>query len=39
MVKVLQSGDVAEAESLMTVHVGHTRGLWAGRAEDEPRSG
>jgi DNA-binding GntR family transcriptional regulator len=39
MVKVLQSGDVAGAESLMTVHVGHTRGLWVGRAEDEARSG
>jgi DNA-binding GntR family transcriptional regulator len=39
MVKVLQSGDVAKAESLMTVHVGHTRGLWVGRAEDEARSG
>jgi DNA-binding GntR family transcriptional regulator len=39
MVKVLQSGDVAGAESLMTVHVGHTRGLWVGRSEDEARSG
>jgi hypothetical protein len=39
MVKVLQSGDVTQAESLMTVHVGHTRGLWVGRSEDETRSG
>lgn len=39
MVKVLQSGDVAQAESLMSVHVRHTRGLWAGRAQDEARSG
>jgi DNA-binding GntR family transcriptional regulator len=39
MLKVLQSGDVAAAESLMTSHIGHTRGLWAGRSGDEARSG
>ena len=39
MLKVLQSGDVAAAESLMTAHIGHTRGLWVGRSGDEARSG
>jgi DNA-binding GntR family transcriptional regulator len=38
MLKALQSGDVAGAESLMTAHVGHTRGLWVGRSGDEARS-
>jgi DNA-binding GntR family transcriptional regulator len=39
MLKALTSGDVAGAESLMTAHVGHTRGLWVGRSGDEARSG
>ncbi len=39
MLKVLQSGDVAGAESLMTAHIGHTRGLWVGRSGDEARPG
>jgi DNA-binding GntR family transcriptional regulator len=39
MLKGLQSGDVAGAESLMTAHIGHTRGLWVGRSGDEARSG
>jgi DNA-binding GntR family transcriptional regulator len=39
MLRVLQSGDVAAAETLMAAHVGHTRGLWVGRAGDEARSG
>jgi DNA-binding GntR family transcriptional regulator len=38
MLKALQSGDVAGAESLMSAHVGHTRGLWVGRTGDEARS-
>jgi DNA-binding GntR family transcriptional regulator len=39
MLKVLQTGDVAAAESLMTAHIRHTRGLWVGRSGDEARSG
>jgi DNA-binding GntR family transcriptional regulator len=39
MLKVLQSGDVAGTESLMTAHIGHTRGLWAGRSVDEALPG
>jgi DNA-binding GntR family transcriptional regulator len=39
MLKVLQSGDVAGAESLMTAHIRHTRGLWVGRSGDEARPG
>jgi DNA-binding GntR family transcriptional regulator len=39
MLKVLQTGDVAAAESLMTAHIRHTRGLWVGRDGDEARSG
>jgi DNA-binding GntR family transcriptional regulator len=39
MLKVLQSGDVARAESVMTAHIRHTRGLWVGRSGDEAQSG
>ncbi|HEY1643867.1 MAG TPA: GntR family transcriptional regulator [Streptosporangiaceae bacterium] len=39
MLKGLQSGDVTGAESLMTAHIGHTRGLWVGRSGDEARPG
>jgi DNA-binding GntR family transcriptional regulator len=35
MLRTLQSGDIAASEALMSAHVGHTRGLWAGHA-DEP---
>jgi DNA-binding GntR family transcriptional regulator len=38
MLRVLQSGDVAAAESMMTAHIGHTRGMWAGRSADASRS-
>ena len=33
MIRMLQTGDVAASESLMTTHIGHTRGLWAGRSD------
>jgi DNA-binding GntR family transcriptional regulator len=32
MIRMLQTGDVAASESLMSAHIGHTRGLWAGRS-------
>jgi DNA-binding GntR family transcriptional regulator len=35
LLRVLQSGDVAASEALMTAHIGHTRGLWAGRSDEE----
>ena len=35
MIRMLQTGDVAASESLMTAHIGHTRGLWAGRSEKD----
>ena len=31
----LRSGDSAAATRLMTAHIGHTRGLWAGREESQ----
>jgi len=34
LLRVLQSGDVAASESLMTAHIAHTRGLWAGRSDE-----
>ena len=36
LLRVLQSGDVAASESLMTAHIAHTRGLWAGRSDEAP---
>ena len=33
MIRMLQTGDVAASESLMSAHIGHTRGLWAGRSD------
>jgi DNA-binding GntR family transcriptional regulator len=33
MIRMLQTGDVAASESLMSAHVRHTRGLWAGRSD------
>jgi DNA-binding GntR family transcriptional regulator len=38
MLRTLQSGDVAASEALMTAHVGHTRGLWAGRSDEPGRA-
>jgi DNA-binding GntR family transcriptional regulator len=35
LLRVLQSGDVAASEALMTAHIAHTRGLWAGRSDEE----
>lgn len=32
MIRMLQTGDVAASETLMTAHIRHTRGLWAGRS-------
>jgi DNA-binding GntR family transcriptional regulator len=32
MIRMLLTGDVAASESLMSAHIGHTRGLWAGRS-------
>jgi DNA-binding GntR family transcriptional regulator len=32
MVRMLQTGDVAASELLMSGHIGHTRGLWARRS-------
>jgi DNA-binding GntR family transcriptional regulator len=34
----LRSGDGAAATRLMTAHIGHTRGLWAGREESQEAS-
>jgi DNA-binding GntR family transcriptional regulator len=39
LLRVLQSGDVDASEALMTAHVAHTRGLWAGRTDAEPDAG
>jgi DNA-binding GntR family transcriptional regulator len=39
LLRVLQSGDVAASESLMTAHIAHTRGLWAGRSDEAPGPG
>ncbi len=39
LLRVLQSGDVAASEALMTAHIAHTRGLWAGRSDEEPGPG
>jgi DNA-binding GntR family transcriptional regulator len=35
MIRMLQTGDVAASESLMSAHIGHTRGLWAGRSDKD----
>lgn len=35
MIRMLQTGDVAASESLMTAHIGHTRGLWAGHPDKD----
>lgn len=34
ILEALQTREAGEAEALMRVHLEHTRGLWAGRAED-----
>jgi DNA-binding GntR family transcriptional regulator len=39
LLRVLQSGDVAASESLMTAHIAHTRGLWAGRSDEAQGQG
>ena len=39
LLRVLQSGDVAASEALMTAHIAHTRGLWAGRSDEERGQG
>ena len=31
----LAAGDRSATRKLMTSHIGHTRGLWVGRAEDD----
>jgi DNA-binding GntR family transcriptional regulator len=36
LLRVLQSGDVAASEAMMTAHIAHTRGLWAGRSDGGP---
>src|SRR5215467_2664520 len=36
MIRMLQTGDVAASESLMSAHIGHTRGLWAGHSDKDP---
>ena len=35
MIRMLQTGDVAASESLMSAHIAHTRGLWAGRSDKD----
>lgn len=35
MIRMLQTGDVAASESLMSAHIAHTRGLWAGRSDSD----
>ncbi len=35
LLDLIEAGDRANAEALMKRHLGHTRGLWAGRAESD----
>ena len=35
MIRMLQTGDVAASESLMSAHIAHTRGLWAGHSDKD----
>jgi DNA-binding GntR family transcriptional regulator len=39
ILRVLESGDAAASEALMSAHIAHTRGLWAGRPDEDPGPG
>jgi DNA-binding GntR family transcriptional regulator len=36
MLRLIRAGDADRLEQLMTVHIGHVRGSWAGRTEEAP---
>jgi len=38
LLATLRSGDAEATTRLITAHIGHVRGVWAGREEDHPRA-
>ena len=36
LIEAIRAGDTARTKSVITSHIGHTRGLWVGRAEPSP---